>query len=159
MYRHTTPTPLDVILENCPDRYSDVPLADYELEVETEWGDYQGLREGAGWYCDLSHEEVPVGRLWTDGNAVGLLHVPVTGYMNKFESEIQYWNASAELRKSYHDGVPASEAFGALLEKFDHSPVEITAELSKINYPEIDAIFYQGRYDPEDGEIWCKEMQ
>lgn len=159
MYRHTTPTPLKYLLQNDFDSESKVPLIEYEVEAERVWGDYPGRREGSGWYTDLSYEGIPVGRLWGTDKAVGLLHVPVENTQQvQRESEIQHWNVAAEIRRSKHENIPASDAFNNIINQWDHTPI-VVGPLENINYPEVDAIFYTGRYDPLDPDVWCEEMQ
>lgn len=159
MYRHTTPTPLKHLVGNGPEGEAEIPLIRSERDVELVWGDYPGLRSGSGWWTDLSYNGIPVGRLWGNHQTVGLLHVPVEGnWATRRESEIQHWNVAAEIRRSKHEGIQAADAFNNLVNDWDHTPIEL-GELETINYPEIDAIFYRGRYDPEDTEIWCQEMQ
>lgn len=158
MYRHTTPYPLDSILENSPEAASRVPLIEYEREVDIVWGDYPGYRAGPGKYCDIFSGDVPVGRVWATGTAVGLLHVPCDR-KDSFEYVLQNWNASAIIRKGFHDKVPASDTFDAVVAAFDNGGVVETDNLYNINFPEIDALFYVNRYDPNDDFIWCEEMK
>lgn len=158
MYRHTTPHPLDDLLQNDPDSAGRVVLIDSEREAETVWGDYPGSRTGNGKYCDISLDGVPVGRLWATASAVGLLHVAVPVRAQRFESELQYWNAAMDIRKSFHDGVSAAAAFDSVLVNFQSTAV-VSGDVSAINFPATDALYYQGRYDPSDTYIWCKEMQ
>lgn len=159
MYRHTTPVPLKHLAGNGPEGEAEIPLIRSERAVESVWGDYPGDRAGAGQYTDLSYDGIPVGRLWATDEAVGLLHVPVEGnWATRRESSIQYWNVSAEIRRSKHEGIPAADAFDNIVSDWSHTPV-VVGSLDNINYPDIDAIFYQGRYDPEDTEIWCEEMK
>lgn len=160
MYRHTTPTPLKYILQNDFESASEVPLIDFEFEAEKVWGDYPGGREGAGRYADLFSDDVPVGRLWGTDQTVGLLHVPVQGgVLNKRKNALQHWNAAMKIRQNFHLGIPAATTFDQLLAMYEHDPVVETNDLSGINFPEIDAIFYVDRYDPEDDYIWCEEMK
>lgn len=148
------------ILQTDFDRASEVPLIDFELEAETVWGDYPGSRTGTGRYCDLFSAGIPVGRLWANGLTVGLLHVPVDGDFHvQRTAEIQHWNAAMDIRRSYHLQVSAVEAFNSLAATYDHGPVVGNADLASINFPEVDAVFYQDRYDPSDTRIWCEEMQ
>lgn len=159
MYRHTTPTPLKYLTDNDPEASAKIPLIDLEREVEGVWGDYPGRREGSGWYTDLSYEGIPVGRLWGTDKAVGLLHIPLEGNNAAiYESQIQHWNAAAEIRRSKHENIPASDAFNNIINQWDHTPI-VLGPLENINYPEEDAIFYTGRYDPLDPDVWCEEMQ
>lgn len=159
MYRHTTPTPLKYLAENGPEGENEIPLIRSEREVEVVWGDYPGHRQGAGRYADISKNGVPVGRLWETATAVGLLHVPVEGgLLTRRESQIHYWNASAQIRQAKHNEVSAADCFAAVLENYDHTAV-VAGPLDDINYPEVDAIFYVDRYDPEGTDIWCEEMK
>jgi len=141
-------------------RVSEVPLIDFEFEAETVWGDYPGSRTGTGRYCDLFSAGIPVGRLWANGLTVGLLHLAVVGdFPVQRTAEIQHWNAAMDIRQSFHLQVSAVEAFDSIAAKYDHGAVVLAADLSVINFPEIDAEFYIDRYDPTDTRIWCEEMQ
>lgn len=159
MYRHTTPTPLKFFtLSEDPDSANRIDLINSEFEAECVWGDYPGSRTGAGSYSDISFDGTPVGRLWRTETAVGLLHVPLAVDVNKRESELHHWNAAMDIRKSFHDGASPTEAFASVLSKFQHTE-PVNGDVETINFPDVDAVFYQGRYDPADDYIWCEEMQ
>ena len=170
MYRHTTPTPAKYLVDNDPEGASRMPLlSSGSGAAESVWGDYPGKRTGAGRYVDLNYappatsasvaESVVVGRLWGNDKTVGLLHLPLAErHQDRYEAEIQHWNAAMQIRLSYHLGVPAAEAFDAVAAKFDHGPI-VEGDIKNINYPDVDAIFYVDRYDPTDTYIWCEEMK
>lgn len=158
MYRHTTPVPLKYVINNA-DPVESVPLIHLEREAETVWGDYPGSRVGAGRYADIYKGDVPVGRVWESSTATGLLHVSLDDVDDDHTAELEHWNAAMKIRLAFHLGLPASQAFNDVLSAYDHGPIVQTSDLAGINDPAVDALYYTGRYDPDDDYIWCKEMQ
>lgn len=114
-----------------------IPLAEaYGLQ------DYEGERTGEGVYVDLyvgpsnpaieakGYARITAGRLWTNGTAVGLLHLPA-------EDSAVYTETALRLRLMRRDGVPPREAFDSTATEFDTGPV-FQGELEDIADPDIE---------------------
>lgn len=96
--------------------------------------DYPGPRGDEGIYCDLYADDGradPIGRLWTaNGNRAGLVHVPD-------EDGIEYARVALRLRLQFDAGVPAKDAFDAIVEEYTTGEV-FQGPLEDIADPSID---------------------
>lgn len=135
MYSTTTPLPVWTLPPDDWDAL--IPLVDaYSLP------DYEGLRTGEGVYVDLyvgptnpaieaqGYARITVGRLWTNGTAIGLLHLPA-------EDSALYTETALRLRLMRRDGIDPRAAFDSTATEFDTGPV-FNGALDDIADPDIE---------------------
>ena len=113
----------------CLDEQLEIPA---DLLEAYNWSDYLGERTGQGRWVDLysdAKREIPLGRLWSNGNTTGLLHVDD-------EDSLNYTIVALRLRDMARKGVVAQDAFDTLAQDYTAGPV-FQGDLDGIDDPTL----------------------